>query len=60
MQLFAEDIAMEVVKTLLSSDQRELIDKSAEMGISTAKGMARCSFEIAEAFLEEYNERYSE
>jgi hypothetical protein len=60
MKLFVEDIAVEIAKTLISTDQRELIDRAAERNITTAKGVAVASFELAEALLEEYTERYGE
>ncbi len=59
MRLFVDEVAMEVMKTLLASDQRELIEEAADQGITTAQGVASASFELSEAFLAEYEKRYS-
>ncbi len=60
MKLFVEDIAVEVVKTLLTSDQRELIDEAGRRGMTTVKAVSVVSFDFAEAFLAEYEERFGE
>jgi hypothetical protein len=59
MKLYVQDVAIEVLKTLISTDQRELIDAAERREMTTAKGVAAASFEFAEAFIDEYNERYS-
>jgi hypothetical protein len=51
MKLFDEDIALEFAKTLISTDQRELIKAVAKKKMTTAEGIAVCSFELAEAFV---------
>jgi hypothetical protein len=51
MKLFDEDIALEFAKTLISTDQRELIKVAAKKKMTTAEGVAVCSFELAEAFI---------
>ena len=60
MKLYVQDVAVEVMKTLISTDQRELLDIAESQKISSARGVAIASFEFAEAFINEYNERYSE
>lgn len=57
-KLYVEDVALEIVKTLITSDQRELIDTAANDNISTVKGISIAAFEFADAFIETYNERY--
>lgn len=51
MQLFDEDVALEFAKTLISTDQRELIKTAERRKMTTAEGIAVCSFELAEAFV---------
>lgn len=53
MKLFREDIAIEVLKTLISSDQRELLEKAAARKTKTVDALATVSFQIADAFLKE-------
>jgi len=51
MKLFVEDIAFGVMKTLITSDQRELLEKAKEQKIKTVDAVAAVSFDFAEAFL---------
>ena len=53
MKLFVEDIAFGVMKTLLTSDQRELLEKADEQKIKTVDAIAGVSFDFAEAFLKQ-------
>ncbi len=53
MKLFVEDIAFGTMKTIISSDQRELIERADELGIETPDAVAQVSFKFAEAFLRE-------
>ncbi|MBT9138072.1 MAG: hypothetical protein DDT31_00619 [Syntrophomonadaceae bacterium] len=57
-KFYTQDIAIEIVKTLLTSDQRELIEADAEEATS-ARIIALRAFDIAEALIEVYNERYT-
>lgn len=58
MKLFAPDVAIEVAKTLLSSDQRELIFEAGKRKMKTVDAVAEVSFDFADAFLKEFNKRY--
>ena len=57
MKLFAEDIALEVMKTLITSDQRELIQLAEKKKIKTTDAVALVSFDFAESFLTEAGKR---
>lgn len=57
MKLFNEDVALEFAKILISTDQRELIQTATDRKMTTAKGIAIASFELAEAFVKEAKAR---
>ncbi len=54
-----EATALEFAKTLISTDQPELIEDAEAEGMSAVKAVAVISFELAEAFHEEAGARAS-
>lgn len=58
MQLHEEDIAIEIAKTLFSSDQRTLIRAAENRKMTTVAAISQVSFDFADAFMAEYNKRY--
>lgn len=60
MKLIIEDLAMEFAKTLVTSDQRELLEAADAKNLPHPRAVAAESFDLGEAFLAEYNERYRE
>lgn len=53
MKMFREDIALEILKTLMTSDQRDLQEQAAKSKVKIEKASAQVSFKFADAFLEE-------
>jgi hypothetical protein len=54
MKLFREDVAIEVLKTLISTDQRTLIEAAKNQNTKTVDAVAQVSFQFADAFLAEF------
>ena len=53
-----EATALEFAKTLISTDQPELIEDAEKQGISSVAEIATVSFELAVAFHKEFDSRY--
>jgi len=58
MKLIIEDLAFGFAQTLISTDQRVLLEAAEALNIPAPKAVASAAFPFGEAFLEEYNERY--
>lgn len=58
MKMFAEDIAIEVLKTVITSDTRKLVQVAEAENMDPAKLAVAVSFDYAQFFLDEYNERF--
>lgn len=50
MRAILNDVALEVMKTLITSDQQELVENAEKEGIKTVDAVAIVAFEFAAAF----------
>lgn len=51
MKFFREDIAVELVKAMITSDQRELVQTAEKLKIKTVDAVADVAFKYADALI---------
>lgn len=60
MRAILNDVALEVMKTLITSDQPELITQAEDDGIKTVDAVAAMAFDFAAAFVSKADEYHNQ